>query len=77
VTVNKTVTVKTMGTEPNFQKTLHWLDSGNNDDRIIASLLEVQRSNPSAIIALMISDINAQNKAEVAHLPYIEPPEAH
>jgi predicted ribonuclease YlaK len=68
--------MKTVGTESNFQKTLHWLDSGNNDDRIIAGVLEVQRSNPSSMIVLMTSDINAQNKAEVAHLPYVEPPDA-
>ncbi|MDP2766348.1 MAG: PIN domain-containing protein [Candidatus Methanoperedens sp.] len=61
--------------EPNFNETLHWLDSSNNDDRIIASVLEIQRANPSATVVLVTSDINHQNKAEMANLPFLEPPE--
>lgn len=75
VIVNKTVTAKMIAQEPNFNETLHWLDSTNNDDRIIASVLEIQRANPSATVVLVTSDINHQNKAEMANLPFLEPPE--
>ena len=75
VTVNKTVTVKAEAPEPDFKETLHWLDSSNKDDRIIASVLEIQRAQPSAKVVLVTSDINLQNKAEMASLPYSEPPE--
>jgi rRNA maturation endonuclease Nob1 len=74
VTVNKTVTVKMVAREPNFRDTLHWLDPANNDDRIIASALQLQRSNPSSTVVLVTSDINLQNKAEMASLPFSEPP---
>lgn len=74
VTVNKTVTVKMIATEPNFEKTLKWLNSENTDDRIIASVLEIQKENPSSIVVLSTSDINLQNKAEMANLPFAETP---
>jgi len=75
VTVNKTVTVKTTAQGPDFTKTLSWLDPENNDDRIIAAALEVQREEPSSIVVLITADINHQNKARRAKLPYIEPPD--
>jgi len=75
ITVNRTVTVRTVAKEPDFKETLGWLDEGNNDDRIIASTFELQRVNPSAIVVLVTGDINLQNKAELANLPFYEPPE--
>jgi len=75
VTVNKTVTVKMLAAEPNFKETLHWLDPSNEDDRIIASVLKVQCNFPTAIVVLVTSDINLQNKAEMANLPFLEPSE--
>jgi rRNA maturation endonuclease Nob1 len=74
VTVNKIVKVKMIAQEPNFNKTLSWLDTTNNDDRVIATALELQRKEPSNIIILVTSDINHQNKAKMANLPYVEPP---
>jgi rRNA maturation endonuclease Nob1 len=74
VKVDKTITIKTIAQEPNFKETLSWLDSSNNDDRIIASVLEIQRDHPSAIVVLVTADINFQNKADMANLPYLEPP---
>jgi rRNA-processing protein FCF1 len=74
VTVNKTVTVRMIATEPNFNNTLKWLHAEIPDDRIIASVLEIQKENPSSIIVLATSDINLQNKAEMANLSYEEPP---
>ncbi len=75
VVVNKTVTVKMMGQEPNFEETLSWLDPNNLDDRIIATALEIQREEPASTVILVTGDINHQNKAEMANLPYVEPPE--
>lgn len=74
VTVNGTVTVRSIAREPDFAKTLKWLDRDNRDDRIIASVLELQRAMPSAAIVLVTGDINLQNKADAASLPYAEAP---
>ena len=74
VILNKTIKIKMIATEPNFEKTLKWLDSTNNDDRIIASCFELQCNYPSAKVALITSDINLQNKAEMADLPYFDTP---
>ena len=73
VTVNKKITIKMVATEPKFNKTLQWLDSSNNDDRIIASILELQSTNPSSKVVLVTADLNLQNKAELAKLPIVEP----
>jgi predicted ribonuclease YlaK len=75
VIINKTVTVRMEAREPDFGHTLSWLDSGNNDDRIVASILEMQREEPSAVVILSTGDINLQNKAEMAHIPFVEPPD--
>jgi rRNA-processing protein FCF1 len=74
ITVNKTVTVKMQAEEPNFDETLSWLDRENADDRIIANALELQRKEPSSMVILVTADINYQNKAEAANLPFVEPP---
>lgn len=74
VIVNKTVTVKMQAEEPNFDETLSWLDPENADDRIIANILEIQRKEPSSMVILITADINHQNKAEAANLPFVEPP---
>ncbi len=74
VTVNKTITVKTIGHEPQFKNTLEWLDPNNNDDRIIASVFELQVKSPSSVHILVTGDLNLQNKAELADLPWVERP---
>ncbi len=61
--------------EPNFSKTLSWLDSSNNDDRILASYIEVMKIYLNSPIVIVTNDINMQNKAEFAGLPFVEPPE--
>ena len=72
MTVEKTIKLKMVASEPNFDRTLSWLDRENNDDRIIASALEIQRDNPSSAVCLVTSDINLQNKIEMARLTYID-----
>ena len=72
VIVYKTITVKMVATEPNFEKTLKWLDPKNEDDRIIASALQIQVQNPSDKVVLVTSDINLQNKAQLACLTFAD-----
>lgn len=74
VTVNRAITVRSIAREPNFEKTLHWLDRTILDDRIVASVLELQRAMPSAVIVLVTSDVNLQNKADAASIPCAESP---
>jgi len=63
--------------EPIFSESLSWLDANNNDDRLLASCLEIVRQMPDDQVVLLTRDINLQNKAEFAHIPFMEPPELH
>ena len=72
VKVHKTITVKMIATESDFNNTLRWLDSDINDDRIIAHCFELQRHYPSATVVIVTSDINLQNNAEMADMCYSE-----
>jgi rRNA-processing protein FCF1 len=75
VKVHRTINIRLRAPEPNFNETLAWLDRQNHDDRIVASILELQRESPSSVIVLVTRDINLQNKAEAAKIPSAEPPE--
>lgn len=61
--------------EPTFSKSLPWLDADNNDDRLLASCLEIMRQMLDCQVILLTRDINLQNKAEFARIPFLEPPE--
>ena len=63
-----------LAVEPDLDHTLPWLKPENNDDQIIASLVEVMRSYPRSAVILVTRDLNLQNKAEFARLPFCEPP---
>lgn len=75
VLVKGASTIQTVATEPDMEKTLPWLDPHHNDDRFLASFVEVMRARPRSSVVLVTRDINLQNKAEFARLPFIEPPE--
>jgi len=75
VTMARTITVRMIPTEPRMADLPSWLDPTNPDDRIIGSLLEIQCAEPRAVVMLVTDDINLQNKAEMAYLPWAEPPE--
>lgn len=75
VTVAKTITVQMIAVEPRMAALPSWLDSENQDDRIIGSVLEIQCAEPSTTVVLVTDDMNLQNKAEMAFLPWAEPPE--
>lgn len=69
-------TLITFALEPNFNQTLSWLDKDCNDDRILASMLEVMRLYAHTPVTLVTRDINLQNKAEYALFPFVEPPDS-
>ena len=68
VTVDKNITVKAVAIEPDMLDTLTWLDKENRDDRIIASVLEVESSYPTARVVLITGDVNLSNKADLARI---------
>lgn len=62
--------------EPGFNDLPAWLDPTVPDDRLVASALLLQASDPSSAVVLVTSDLNLQNKAAAVGLPHIEPPTA-
>lgn len=71
---NDRIDLKSIGTEPNFSLTLKWLDEKNEDDRLIAEALEIMRAYCYRPVIIVTSDINLQNKCEVADFASLEPP---
>lgn len=69
------IDIRTIAIEPNFKRTLSWLDSLNEDDRLIAEFLEIMKSHGGSSVFMVTRDINLQNKCEAANLSFIEPPE--
>lgn len=67
-------TLQAIAIEPNMEEALPWLDPSNADDRILAGVLEVAKMRPHSNVVLITADLNMQNKAELAELPYLEPP---
>ena len=63
-------TVKTSAIEPRVEDSLPWLDPSNRDDRIVASLIEATRAHPRSPVVLVTRDVNLQNKAAFAGLPF-------
>lgn len=72
--VRNTIDVIALAVEPEVSNTLPWLDKDNNDDRILAATIEIMRMRPRSAVVLVTRDINMQNKAEFARMPFIEPP---
>ena len=73
--VKDTSRIRARAVEPKIEESLPWLDPGNNDDRILASMIEVMRQYPRSLVTLVTRDINLQNKAEFARVVFVEPPE--
>jgi hypothetical protein len=72
--VKNRIDIVAIATEPDTESTLPWLDMDNNDDRFIASILEVMRGFPRSPVIIVTRDINLQNKVEFARIPFVEPP---
>jgi len=73
--VKNKIMIQAMAIEPDMKTTLQWLDPDNNDDRILAGVIEIMRVRPRSLVTAVSRDINFQNKAEFAAVPYEEPPE--
>jgi len=61
--------------EPRMADSLPWLDASNDDDRVLASVVEVMRLRARSEVVLVTRDINMQNKAEFARIRFTEPPD--
>lgn len=72
--VKERVRLRSRATEPRVVETLPWLDPNSQDDRILASVIETMRTHVRSAVILVTSDINLQNKAELARIPFLEPP---
>jgi hypothetical protein len=68
--------VRMLATEPDFNTTLRWLDPNVPDDRYIATIVELIRRHPRSPVAIVTADVNLQNKARHAGIPFVEPPAA-
>lgn len=76
VTIRKDVSeLVALAVEPEMSDSLPWLKADNDDDGLIASMVEVMRAYPHSPVILVTRDINAQNKASFAGFPFDEPPD--
>ncbi len=66
--------VRMTAVEPDFEKTLPWLDRTIKDDRLLAACLEIVREHPHSPVVLVTRDVNVKNKARHAGIPFVEPP---
>ena len=60
--------------EPRFDGLPGNLDQSVPDDRLLAAAFELQREHPTAAVVLVTKDVNLQTKAELARIPFAEPP---
>lgn len=75
VLVKDVSTIRSLAIEPDFTNSLPWLSPDNNDDRFLCAVVEVMRAHARSLVLIVTADINLQNKAEFAQLPFVEPPE--
>jgi len=68
-------TVRMTAAEPDFENTLPWIDPTIKDDRLLAACLEIVREHPHSPVVLVTRDVNMQNKARHAGIPFVEPPD--
>lgn len=73
--VSGKIVLLAVATEPKAESTLPWLNFENSDDRLLGALVEFMRFRPASPVILVSRDINLQNKAEYARIPFCEPPE--
>ena len=74
--VNGRIALRSVAVEPRADDLLPWLDPACGDDRMLSGCVEAMRMHSRSVLALVTGDINLQNKAEFARVPFIEPPEA-
>ena len=72
--VNGVVSLRCVAIEPDMKQSLSWFDALNADDRFLASSLQIIRENMGHNVFIVTCDINMQNKAEFAGIPFCEVP---
>jgi len=72
--LKNTITARSVAVEPNMSETLPWLNATINDDRFLASVIEIIRENVRSTVTIVTGDGNLVNKAGFARIPYREPP---
>lgn len=75
VKVQGDVYVRVEGREPDFSKTLSWLDRNVVDDRVVASVLELQRRNPSLPLVVLTGDTLMLAKCDMANISTADTPD--
>jgi hypothetical protein len=75
VRVQGDIWVRVEGREPDLSRTLSWLQADVVDDRIVATVLEVQRRHPTDRIVLLTGDTLMLAKADAASIPTADTPE--
>lgn len=75
VKVQGDIFVRTEAAEPDFKKTLASLDPTIDDDRIIATVLELQRRHPGDRVLLLTGDTVMLTKADAASIPTADTPD--
>jgi hypothetical protein len=73
--LKRTSSIRALATEPRMANSLPWLDPDNRDDRFIGSVIEIMRQHPRSAVTIVTRDINLQSKAELASIPFSEPPD--
>jgi predicted ribonuclease YlaK len=76
VIVDGNITVLAIANEPQMQNAPSWLDPKVKDDRILASVLEVQSNHINSEVILVTGDINLLNKADAMGIQHGELPES-
>jgi hypothetical protein len=72
--VKNRISLRSIAGEPNMSQSLSWFDPTIADDRFLATALEIVRSNLNTAVFIVTSDVNMQNKTELAEIPFREVP---
>ena len=70
--VKDRISIQALAQEPVMAQALTWFDPANADDRFLTTALEVIQNNLAARNFIVTFDINMQNKAELAGIPFRE-----
>jgi hypothetical protein len=72
VQLRRGVRLRVTAIDPDMRETLEWLRAGHGDDELLASALELRWHDLNAAVVLVTRDVNLQNKARLARMPYID-----
>jgi len=64
--------LRTIAVEPDLATMLPWFSESSADDRFLAATMEVIRNNLGSHVAVLTNDINMQNKAAFAGIPFLD-----